>query len=74
MQDGYDTWWSKVSGQFDGTIPTPIGRQMDEIVLLNSHDYRNDPVACVWNQSLVRTGLICNGYWEIDIEITGCYG
>ncbi|MBN1584360.1 MAG: arylsulfatase [Anaerolineae bacterium] len=73
MRQGYEAWWKKVSQQFDGTIPIPIGHHDGETVLLNSHDWRNDPVACAWNQSLVRAGLECNGYWEIDVATPGCY-
>ena len=64
LREGYEKWWNKVSQQFDGTIPITIGAKESEAVLLNSHDWRNDPVVCTWNQSLVRGGLQCNGHWE----------
>jgi hypothetical protein len=73
LRAGYEAWWNKVSEQFDGTIPIPIGGNGGEAVLLNSHDWRNDPVACAWNQSLVRAGMECNGYWEIDVLESGRY-
>jgi arylsulfatase A-like enzyme len=73
LRKGYERWWSKVSEQFDGTIPIPVGYKIEESVLLNSHDWRNDPVLCAWNQSLVREGLECNGYWEIDVVVSGYY-
>jgi hypothetical protein len=73
LREGYGLWWQKVSQQFDGTIPIPVGQNPEEPVLLNAHDWRNDPVLCAWNQSLVREGLACNGYWEIDIAFSGCY-
>jgi hypothetical protein len=73
MRQGYESWWDRVSQQFDGTIPIPIGQHEGESALLNSHDWRNDPVACAWNQSLVRAGLECNGYWEIEVTVPGCY-
>ncbi len=79
LREGYETWWKKVSQQFDGTIPIPIGANAEastigsDTVCLNSHDWRNDPVLCAWNQSLVRAGLVCNGYWEIDVATSGRY-
>jgi arylsulfatase A-like enzyme len=73
LRDGYEVWWNKVSQQFDSTIPIPVGRKAGESVLLNSHDWRNDPVMCAWNQSLVRQGLACNGYWEIEVAVTSRY-
>lgn len=73
LREGYEQWWCKVSQQFDGTIPIPVGQNDHETVLLNSHDWRNDPVLCAWNQSLIREGLACNGYWEIDILASARY-
>jgi arylsulfatase A-like enzyme len=73
LREGYEWWWDKVSQQFDGTIPIPIGCTETGTVLLTTHDWRNDPVACAWNQSQIRAGLECNGYWEIDVATSGRY-
>jgi hypothetical protein len=73
LRQGYEQWWAVVSRQFDDTIPIPIGAKETETVLLTTHDWRNDPVLCAWNQSLVRAGLECNGYWEIDVAVSGRY-
>jgi hypothetical protein len=73
LREGYEAWWDKVSQQFDSTIPITIGTDQVGSVLLNSHDWRNDPVACAWNQSLVRAGLECNGFWEIEVAASGHY-
>jgi arylsulfatase A-like enzyme len=73
LRAGYEQWWAKVSQQFDGTIPIPIGQNAGESVLLNAHDWRNDPVECAWNQCLVRAGMQANGYWEVDVRAAGTY-
>lgn len=73
LRAGYEAWWDKVSRQFDGTIPIPVGSEEAAMVRLNAHDWRNDPVLCAWNQSQVRAGLACNGYWEIDVVASGRY-
>ncbi len=73
LREGYEAWWAVVSRQFDGTIPIPIGTLPGEVTLLNAHDWRNDPVECAWNQSLVREGLQANGYWEAEIAAAGRY-
>jgi hypothetical protein len=73
LREGYEAWWVKVSRQFDDTIPIPIGDEAARTVRLTTHDWRNDPVACAWNQSQVRAGLACNGYWEIDVAVSGRY-
>ncbi len=73
LRAGYERWWDKVSQQFDGTIPITIGQPGVGTTLLTTHDWRNDPVACAWNQAQVRAGMTCNGYWEIDVAQPGCY-
>jgi arylsulfatase A-like enzyme len=73
LREGYEAWWAIVSEQFDGTIPIPVGHEPGVPALLNAHDWRNDPVACAWNQCLVRAGMACNGYWEVDVRATGTY-
>ena len=73
LRVGYEAWWARVSQQFQDTIPITIGNNASEAVLLNAHDWRNDPVECAWNQSQVRAGLVCNGYWEIDVAVAGRY-
>ena len=73
LRGGYEEWWAKVSQQFEGTIPIPVGQTESEPVGLNAHDWRNDPVVCAWNQCQVRAGLECNGYWEIDVAVAGFY-
>lgn len=73
LREGYEEWWAEVSRQFDGTIPITIGERAGETVRLTAHDWRNDPVKCPWNQSLIRAGLRCNGYWEIDVAAPGRY-
>jgi hypothetical protein len=73
LRAGYEVWWEIVSRQFDGTIPIPVGQEPGVTALLNAHDWRNDPVECAWNQCLVREGMQCNGYWEVDVRASGTY-
>lgn len=73
LREGYECWWEKVSRQFDGTIPITIGSPSEPVTRLTAHDWRNDPVECPWNQAQVRAGLMCNGYWEIDVARSGLY-
>ncbi len=73
LREGYEAWWDRVSEQFDSTIPITLGRAAGETVVLTGHDWRNDPVVCPWNQSDIRAGLVCNGYWEVDVAQSGRY-
>lgn len=73
LREEYEKWWTRVSRQFDGTIPIPLPAEEDETVLLNALDWRNDPVRCPWNQCLVRAGMVANGYWEIEVPTSSTY-
>ena len=73
LRQAYETWWAKVSRQFDEEIPISLGGPNATRLRLNTHDWRNDGCECAWNQSLVRHGLICNGHWEVEVVEAGTY-
>jgi arylsulfatase A-like enzyme len=73
LRAAYEAWWAKVSRQFDGTVPLSIGTEQAPATVLNSHDWRNPEAECAWNQTQVRAGLVCNGYWEVDVARAGTY-
>jgi len=73
LREAYEAWWQKVSEQFDAEIPIPIGAAESRELCLNSHDWRNETCDCAWNQNLIREGMRCNGYWEIDVQQAGEY-
>ena len=73
LRQAYETWWARVSRQFDEEIPIAIGGTGSTRLRLNTHDWRNEACACAWNQSLVRQGLICNGHWEVEVIEAGTY-
>lgn len=72
LRDGYEAWWTLVSGQADRDIPFHIGED-DTEVMLTTHDIRNEATQVAWNQKEVRAGLIVSGYWEIDVRRAGRY-
>ena len=70
LRTAYEAWWKKVSRQFAEEIPIAIGGQGASSLRLNTYDWRNghnEEWEGAWNQCLVRQGLICNGYWEVDV-------
>lgn len=48
LRGDYDSWWEKVSRQFDGTVPIPIGHVDEPSMRLNAHDWRNPEAECAW--------------------------
>ena len=73
LRGEYEIWWQKVSRQFDQEIPITIGGPDAKRVLVTTHDWRNEDCACAWNQNQIREGLLCNGYWEVEIAQAGSY-
>lgn len=68
----YDTWWSKISVDFDKEIYFKLGHQKENPLTLTAHDIHGDgPFA--WNQIYIRNGTKSSGYWSIDILETGTY-
>ncbi len=73
LRQAYEVWWNQVSKQFDEEIPITIGDEDSKSVVVNTHDWRNEDCACAWNQNQIRAGMICNGYWELDVAEAGRY-
>ena len=68
----YDSWWERVSVDFDKEIYFKIGHPKANPVHLNAHDIHGDgPFA--WNQNHIRKGVNSGGYWSIDVLETGTY-
>ena len=73
LRAAYESWWVRVSVQFNSEIPIPIGGDGARTLRLNSHDWRNEECATAWHQADVRAGLRCNGYWEVEVVEAGRY-
>ncbi len=76
LRTAYGAWWKKVSRQFEEEIPIAIGGPGASRLRLNTYDWRNyhnEEWEGAWNQCLVRQGLNCEGYWEVDVVEEGYY-
>ena len=68
----YDTWWRKISVDFDKEIYFKFGHPKENPVTLTAHDIHGEgPFA--WNQTYIRNGTISAGYWSVDILESGTY-
>jgi arylsulfatase A-like enzyme len=74
LRAAYEAWWALCSRQMDDAIPISIGAVEQVEAVLRSHDLRNEQDhALVWDQSQVRRGETCHGYWEVMVERDGTY-
>ena len=59
--------------QFDGTIPIPIGQNRGRDGAAQLARLAQRPGRVRLEPVLVRAGMECNGYWEIDVARRGRY-
>ena len=71
LRGHYEAWWELVSPRFDEDCPIVLGTENEKVSVLTSHDWHGEQHA--WNQGQVRQGLVCNGYWAIEIAEDGEY-
>ena len=71
LRGHYEAWWELVSPRFGEDPPIVLGTKNEKVSVLTSHDWHGEQHA--WNQGQVRQGLVCNGYWAIEIAEAGEY-
>jgi arylsulfatase B len=87
LRADYEAWWELVAARIDEPVGIPLGAPDSGTVCLTSHDWRRDPgperitspetagddVRAVWNQALVRQGVVQRGHWEVEVARAGTY-
>ncbi|NQT86671.1 arylsulfatase [bacterium] len=71
LRRDYDAWWDTVSTRLDEYCPIVVGSGREPVAAITGHDWHGE--ACPWSQGLVRQGVICNGFWVIDVAEAGRY-
>ena len=71
LREHYEAWWELVSPRFGEDPPIVLGTENEKESVLTTHDWHGEQHA--WNQGHIREGLVCNGYWAIEIAEDGEY-
>ncbi|MDQ1317241.1 MAG: hypothetical protein QG588_892, partial [Candidatus Poribacteria bacterium] len=71
LRNHYEAWWELVSPTFDKDCPIVIGSEHEVLSRITTHDWHGEE--CAWNQGQIREGLVCNGYWVIEVAKDGEY-
>jgi len=71
LRKHYELWWELVSATFDKDCPIIIGSEHEKVSRITTHDWHGEE--CAWNQGQIREGLVCNGYWVIEVAKDGEY-
>ena len=74
LRSAYEGWWTSLSEVFDEFVYIGIGSEAEPVTRLVSHDWHPpDQRLSPWNQGQVRSGMIGNGYWSIEVMQPGRY-
>ena len=67
----YERWWETVSVKFDDDPAIVLGSDAEAVSVLTGHDWHGEQ--CPWSHGHIRRGLVCNGYWVVDVAEEGDY-
>ena len=74
LRGKYDGWWKSLSVVFDDFVWIGIGSDAEPVTRLVPHDWiPPDQSQSPWNQGHIRSGLVANGYWMIEVTRPGDY-
>jgi arylsulfatase A-like enzyme len=73
MQAFYESWWTKVSVDFNKEIYFKLGNPKENPIALTAHDVHADNGQQPWNQIAIRSGSKGSGYWSVDVLDAGDY-
>ncbi|WP_206352123.1 arylsulfatase [Tautonia rosea] len=69
----YDRWWDDVSRTHDRIARIVVGSEEENPARLTCHDWSGSDQDPPWNQSMIRTGLVRNGLWNVEVDRKGVY-
>ncbi|MDA1137845.1 MAG: arylsulfatase [Planctomycetota bacterium] len=73
LNQSYDSWWESLSSVFDKYVRIGLGNNADNPANLTCHDWHTNNKPVPWNQGHIRTGPFNNGFWAVDVELSGNY-
>jgi arylsulfatase A-like enzyme len=69
----YEQWWASLVPAFDREVRIVIGSPHEPETGLTCMDWRADISRIPWDQTLVRSLPVANGYWNIQVDQPGRY-
>jgi len=74
LRAAYDGWWKSLSVVFDDFVRIGLGSDAEPRTQLHPHDWHvTSQALSPWNQGHVRSGLMGNGFWAVDVLRPGEY-
>jgi arylsulfatase A-like enzyme len=74
LRAAYEGWWKSLSVVFDDFVYIGIGSEAEPVTRLMSHDWHPpSQKESPWSQGAVRSGLMGNGFWAVEVMRPGKY-
>jgi arylsulfatase A-like enzyme len=72
MRAAYERWWDSMEEDLKVLQRIVVGDPAEPESLLTAHDWQttNPPP---WNQDYIRSGLVDNGWWALEVAKAGTY-
>ena len=70
LRQAYESWWADVSQRFDEYSHIILGNDAENPVRLCSFDWHT---RTAWSQGQVRSGMVVNSFWAVEIARAGRY-
>ncbi|WP_273446759.1 arylsulfatase [Neolewinella agarilytica] len=71
LRQFYDQWWASISTNFDRDNASIVGSEEQKDVVLSAQFWHGDYVP--YSQEHVRSAMVANGFWDIDVVKSGTY-
>ncbi|MHC4908610.1 MAG: arylsulfatase [Planctomycetota bacterium] len=68
----YEAWWRSLEPVFDDYVRIGLGGAENPVRMM-SHDWHTGDKGVPWHQNHVRSGIVANGPWAVDVARTGTY-
>jgi arylsulfatase A-like enzyme len=74
LREAYEAWWESLKPVFDDFVYIGLGSDAEPVTRLVCHDWHPpDQSQSPWNQGMIRSGLIGNGFWAVEVLRPGQY-
>lgn len=73
LKAAYEDWWQSLTPTFERYVRIKLGSPAEDPASLTCHDWHTNDRPVPWNQGHIRSGMLANGFWAVDVTAAGEY-